>query len=243
MRYHFVIVESIANADIKKQPCQPSPCGPFSKCRSIGEIPSCSCLESYVGIPPNCRPECVTSSECTKNLACINQKCVDPCPGRCGLNAECRVVSHVVQCICILDFVGDPYLECHPTKENEKLEALTPCHPSPCGTNAECRERNGAGSCKCLSNYYGNPYEGCRPECVMNSDCPPNKACQQQKCFDPCPSTCGKNSYCQVINHVPTCNCPAEYTGDPYRLCSKIAERKLYLLPPVFSSYLYCIAI
>ena len=191
-------------------------------------------MESYIGRPPNCRPECVTSSDCASNLACINQKCVDPCPGRCGLNAECRVVSHSVQCVCLIGYSGDPFVQCNPPIENDVVEVLTPCNPTPCGPNAECKERNGAGSCKCLPEYYGNPYEGCRPECIMNSDCPSNKACQQQKCQDPCPGTCGQNAYCQVINHLPSCNCNAGYSGDPYRLCIKPAERKkLFIVTPI----------
>lgn len=62
-----------------------------------------------------------------------------------------------------------------------------PCEPSPCGLNAECSESNGAGACRCIDTYLGNPYEGCRPECVINTDCPPQLACTQNKCKDPCP--------------------------------------------------------
>lgn len=207
-------------------PCRPSPCGPYAQCRPIGEAPSCSCLESYIGRPPNCRPECVTSSDCASSLACINQKCVDPCPGRCGVNAECRVVSHAVQCSCVVGYTGDPFVECNLPPERDVVEVRTPCSPSPCGPNAVCRERNGAGSCTCLPEYFGNPYEGCRPECVMNSDCPSNKACQQQKCQDPCPGTCGQNADCQVVNHLPSCTCITGYTGDPYRICTRPVERK-----------------
>lgn len=109
-------------------------------------------------------------------------------------------------------------------------EVLTPCSPSPCGPNAICRERNGAGSCICLDEYIGNPYEGCRPECIHNSDCASNKACTRNKCVDPCPSTCGQNAQCQVINHSPSCNCILGYTGDPFRFCSlPPPERKIRL--------------
>lgn len=222
------IIEPVRDV-IPSDPCRPSPCGPYSQCRAVGESPSCSCLESYIGLPPNCRPECVTSSDCRSQQACINQKCVDPCPGRCGLNAECRVVSHAVQCLCLAGYIGDPFVQCNPAPERD-LEVINPCNPSPCGTNAECRERNGASSCSCLPDYFGNPYEGCRPECIMNSDCPSNKACQQQKCRDPCPGVCGQNAECQVVNHLPNCNCLLGYSGDPYRLCIRPAERKLFLL-------------
>ncbi|KRT79970.1 hypothetical protein AMK59_6537, partial [Oryctes borbonicus] len=69
-------------------PCQPSPCGPNSQCRELNNQAVCSCLPSYIGSPPSCRPECVVSSECAPNKACIQQKCTDPCPGTCGLSAN-----------------------------------------------------------------------------------------------------------------------------------------------------------
>lgn len=65
-----------------------------------------------MGIPPNCRPECISNNECPTNLACINQKCRDPCPGSCGLNAECHVVLHVPNCVCVKDYIGDPFTAC-----------------------------------------------------------------------------------------------------------------------------------
>ena len=204
---------------VPTNPCQPSPCGPNAECREINGSPSCSCLPEFQGSPPNCRPECVSNSECASNLACINRKCKDPCPGICGLNAECRVVSHTPNCVCVTGYIGDPFTQCTvpptPVQEN-----LTPCNPSPCGVNAECKERNGAGACVCIPEYIGNPYEGCRPECSVNSDCPSNKACIRNKCQDPCPGTCGQNAQCQVINHLPSCTCIPGYTGDPFRYCN-----------------------
>lgn len=95
-------------------PCQPSPCGPYATCRVVNDSPSCSCEPNYLGSPPNCRPECVSSSECPKNMACKNQKCEDPCPGSCGANTECNVVSHTAICSCVYRYSGDPFTECLP---------------------------------------------------------------------------------------------------------------------------------
>lgn len=106
--------------------------------------------------------------------------------------------------------------------ENRPVEQINPCVPSPCGANAVCREQNGAGSCTCLPEYLGNPYEGCRPECAVNTDCAPNKACTNNKCKDPCPGVCGPNAECQVTAHVPVCSCFLGYQGDPFRYCSPI---------------------
>lgn len=61
-----------------------------------------------------CRPECVLSSDCPTDKACVRNKCVDPCPGVCGYNAECTVVSHVPSCNCAPGFVGDPFAGCIP---------------------------------------------------------------------------------------------------------------------------------
>lgn len=200
-------------------PCQPSPCGPNAECREIGNSPSCICLREYIGSPPNCRPECASNTDCSSNLACINMKCRDPCPGACGLNAECRVISHTPMCICQSGFAGDPFSQCSVIQMTPQ-EQITPCSPSPCGSNAVCREQNGAGSCTCLPDYIGNPYEGCRPECILNSDCPSNRACIRSKCADPCPGTCGSNAECQVVNHLPSCTCRIGYTGDPFKYCN-----------------------
>lgn len=158
-------------------------------------------------------------------MACIRQKCADPCDGSCGANAECRVVNHTPMCVCLTGYNGDPFSQCsiqRPAQDDPK-----PCSPNPCGSNAICREQNGAGACQCQPEYFGNPYEGCRPECVLNSDCPSNRACVSSKCQDPCPGACGQNAYCQVVNHLPSCTCLSGFTGNPYSFCgNQPIERK-----------------
>lgn len=99
-----------------------------------------------------------------------------------------------------------------------------PCNPSPCGSNAICREQNGAGSCTCLDEYFGDPYVGCRPECLVNSECPHDRACMNKKCRDPCPGSCGINAICQVINHIPECSCLPGFAGDALSFCKEIVE-------------------
>lgn len=99
-------------------PCIPSPCGPNSECKIKSNRPVCSCLPNYFGSPPNCRPECIINSECPLTKACINQKCVDPCPGSCGYNAECQVINHVPICHCLNGFTGDPFTGCQQGTSN-----------------------------------------------------------------------------------------------------------------------------
>lgn len=222
----FIACSPIQRIPEKPQnPCQPTPCGPNAQCAVINNSPSCTCLPEFRGSPPNCRPECGSNSECPTNLACINQKCRDICPGSCGTNAECRVFSHTVMCVCMPGYTGDPFSQCL-TKQLETLpnEQPTPCEPSPCGANAICKEQNGAGSCSCLKDYIGNAYEGCRPECVVNSDCTADRTCIRSKCQDSCPGSCGLNAVCQVVNHLPTCDCLQGYSGNAFSFCGIIQD-------------------
>lgn len=94
------------------------------------------------------------------------------------------------------------------------------CHPSPCGPYSQCKEINDRAICSCLENYIGSP-PACRPECTINSDCLPDKACINLKCVDACASCpCGDQALCHAINHNPICSCPLGYTGDPFIRCT-----------------------
>lgn len=204
---------------VKINPCLPSPCGPNSACIEKENDADCKCLPEFIGSPPSCRPECTSNTDCDTNKACINKKCRDPCLGSCGVNAQCRVVSHTPMCSCQNGYTGDPFQYCTVKVAQIAQERPTPCIPSPCGANAECKERNNIGSCTCIPGYFGDPYVACKPECLLNSDCLANQACHLNKCHDPCPGTCGVNALCNVVNHIPSCNCPAQHFGDPYKIC------------------------
>jgi len=94
------------------RPCSPSPCGPNSICRELNEQAVCTCAPEFLGSPPLCRPECTLSSDCRQNEACANQKCRDPCPGTCGIQARCMVVNHNPVCSCPESYTGDPFIRC-----------------------------------------------------------------------------------------------------------------------------------
>lgn len=136
----------------------------------------------------------------------MNEKCRDPCQGTCSITSLCTVYNHVPVCTCPERYTGDPFSN---------------CYPAPCGSNTQCND----GICTCLAEYQGDPYVGCRPECVLNTDCPQNRACVRNKCVNPCsgiisrnpcsPSPCGPNSVCRVINQQPVCSCVAGYLGAP----------------------------
>lgn len=65
-----------------------------------------------MGAPPACRPECTISAECPSNQACSNQRCINPCIGSCGVNAECKVVNHNPICTCPASYTGEPFSRC-----------------------------------------------------------------------------------------------------------------------------------
>lgn len=108
-QYNLLIAEL---PPVQLNHCQPTPCGPNSMCQIINDSPSCSCLLDYIGSPPQCRPECISNSECLSHQACINQKCKNPCTDSCGINAECRTISHTPMCFCPVGYTGDPFVQC-----------------------------------------------------------------------------------------------------------------------------------
>lgn len=112
--FYLIRLSSVIFEEPRGNPCLPSPCGPYSNCRIRNDRPVCSCDAGYLGVPPNCRPECMVNSDCPLDKACYNQKCTDPCPGTCGINALCKVVLHSPICSCQAEFVGDPFTRCTP---------------------------------------------------------------------------------------------------------------------------------
>ena len=218
--------------------CNPSPCGANAICKERNAAGSCTCLSGYHGDPySGCRPECVMNADCSKNHVCTNNKCIDPCLGTCGINANCVVYNHIPVCSCLPKFTGNPERSCQviPSKNYILLSVEfyifflvvhegpkgDPCVPSPCGPYSQCRVVNNYAVCSCQKNFIGIP-PSCRPECMISADCPQNRACINNKCHDPCPNTCGIASLCQVINHNPVCSCPPNNTGDPFIRCFEI---------------------
>lgn len=118
--YHYFFADEPPIPSVNRNPCAPSPCGPFSMCQAVGDLPSCTCLQNYIGSPPNCRPECTINSECVSNRACIREKCRDPCPGSCGIGAQCTVINHTPTCTCPEGYTGDPFNNCFPKPPTRK---------------------------------------------------------------------------------------------------------------------------
>lgn len=132
--------------------CDPSPCGPHSTCRSVDIAAICACQPGYSGIPPECRPECVSSSECAPSEACVNLKCQDPCPGTCGRDAKCQVVNHNPICVCPSGRSGDPLTGCHLISTSCKDD------------NVYCSSLATAGYCSSSPSYMHNY---CKKSCEI----------------------------------------------------------------------------
>ncbi|KAF0298054.1 Neurogenic locus notch 3 [Amphibalanus amphitrite] len=216
-----LIPQTTPKPAIEVDPCLPNPCGPYSQCQKHNGQAVCSCESGYFGVPPNCRPECLVPSDCAKTLTCMDQHCVDPCEGSCGVNTHCKVRNHSPVCSCRTGYEGDPFTGCA-IRRTTPPPPSDPCFPTPCGANTQCRNNNGLPVCTCLTNYFGNPYEGCKPECVLDGDCPLDKNCARMKCVNPCPGPCGSGADCSVVNHITMCSCPEGYTGDPFSLCRPV---------------------
>lgn len=206
--------------DIPLTPCSPSPCGPNAICKEQKNAGACVCLPDHIGNPyEGCRPECVVNSDCATNLACIQNKCKNPCNNICGRNAICNVLNHAPSCQCLPGLIGSPYQNCYEDKiADVPVIQTNPCLPSPCGPYSICKVTNDQAICTCQPEYLGTP-PNCKPECLISSECNQQQACIKQKCRNPCEGVCGQNTECKVINHSPICSCRSQYTGDPFSKC------------------------
>jgi hypothetical protein len=72
----------------------------------------------------------VLNADCPQNKACLRNKCVDPCPGVCGVNAECHVYNHIPNCECISGHQGNAFHGCYLIIKVEPAptQAFDPCH-------------------------------------------------------------------------------------------------------------------
>lgn len=117
---NFNLLLFYLDVPVSSDPCNPSPCGPYSQCRNLNNHATCSCLPNYIGSPPSCRPECTVSSECSPDKACVNLKCINPCMGACGSGARCEVINHSPICSCREGQTGDPFRSCYTIPSKKK---------------------------------------------------------------------------------------------------------------------------
>ncbi|KAG4068168.1 hypothetical protein HA402_001593 [Bradysia odoriphaga] len=59
-------------------------------------------------------------------------------------------------------------------------------------------------------------------KCSVHRECDDSSACYNGRCVEPCLlNVCGVNAKCKTVNHTPICNCPPNYTGDPFVICTQ----------------------
>ncbi len=212
-------------APVENDPCNPSPCGRNTICTVLDGGPVCECMADYIGNANiACNPGCVLNSNCPNNQACVKRKCVDPCPGTCGAFADCRVSNHRAVCTCIPGYEGDPFRRCYPSQDPPPPppKPFEPsCYPNPCGPNSKCEMEGPRPVCSCLPGFFGKP-TNCHPECTSSSNCDNWLACINGRCVDPCRGICGANTFCNVVDHNPICECSPGFTGDPFSNCYRI---------------------
>lgn len=54
----------------------------------------------------------LVNDDCPYNRVCTNNRCVDPCVGLCGINANCVTRNHIGTCQCLPGHNGDPFSGC-----------------------------------------------------------------------------------------------------------------------------------
>ena len=147
-------------------------------------------MPDFYGAPPSCRPECTVNSECDFSKSCIRQKCVDPCIGSCGQEAECRVVNHAPICSCRRGYEGDPFVRCAIVPGIVEYSTIF-----------------------YIQNYLDNIINFRIHLTTIIFLTEVIVPLQDQ---NPCvPSPCGPNSQCQVINQASSCACLENYVGSP----------------------------
>ena len=164
-------------------PClHENPCSVRAECRVRGHQASCRCPPGYVGNPQiDCRPEeepeCRTDGDCPSQLACLNNKCQNPCLviEPCQIPSECKVLPtlpvRTMVCVCPSGYISSGSGTCQATAPVIQLECTKDddCAPNKscvnalckdpcdCGANAECNVVNHKPICSCLNDYDGNP--------------------------------------------------------------------------------------
>lgn len=176
---------------------------------------------------------------CDQGFVLIKNKCVDinECSSSpCHTSAVCKNTIGSYSCECAQGTIsdsktggckkpGDCFIDsdCPDSAVCENSRCKNPCELSKaCGKNAKCEAEGHRANCHCPTLTTGDPKTECvRIECLVNTDCPSNKACINTQCKDPCSIDhyCGERADCFTENHIAVCSCQPGSTGDPLLGC------------------------
>jgi len=186
-------------------PCASDPCSPRALCTVDYHKHVCKCPPGFTGdayfgaCVPIKKGECDHDHECPDDKACYDHQCRSPCspPGHrgrvCGTNAECYATLHRAVCQCPLGWAGNPHETCYQRKHlfhHNTFYILS------------------------INSFL------LADQCLIDPDCPTNKACVKNECVNPCTSTtCGERATCSVDYHRARCTCPPGLQGNPLERC------------------------
>lgn len=226
-----------------------NPCSPKAECRVQNYMALCRCPPGYVGNPYiDCRhevqPECRKDGDCPSHLACLSNKCENPCTALepCRRPSECQVVGSLpvrtMICICPSGYISSGSGTCQPTtpvkeiggcvsdsdcptdKSCDKGICRDPCN---CGINSECRIKDHRPVCTCKQGYDGNPEIQCsKIGCRSDDECSGQHSCVNRQCVPVCSadgSSCGRQANCYGSNHRAVCECAPGFMGNPKISC------------------------
>jgi len=188
---------------------------------------------------PNLPALCQADSDCPESLSCnlVTRKCSDPCHTSgliCDSNKKCEVRHHRAVCVCKAGFVvsEEGVLMCAPervqcSRDDECASNLAcvhgkcqnPCTKrAPCPASKTCEVLDHKPVCICTKD--------CHPSlsiCLRDNGCPPQLACHNYRCTDPCQNfTCPQDAPCFVEHHRPVCKfCPSGFVSDQKSGCIK----------------------
>ncbi|XP_037042825.1 neurogenic locus notch homolog protein 1-like [Bradysia coprophila] len=154
-----------------EHPCDPNPCRGYNEfCRELKGHAFCQCQYApFRRLPESgCNPECGTKFDCPANETCLNNKCVQSCPGDCSPSEECFVFNHQAKCrpknsrpecssnnVCSSDEACDGY------------KCVDPCLDYCVERHADCQIVNQQPICNCKPGYHRHSYGGCYRDGVI----------------------------------------------------------------------------
>ncbi|OXA59283.1 neurogenic locus notch homolog protein 2 [Folsomia candida] len=213
-----------------RDPCVGYCKGLWKKCEVIEHKPRCNCeVNTYPADDGNCLLN--SGSYCGRDPIRV-----------CGQNSQCIESTVGPVCRCLAGYVGNPpnckacvsAFECGKSDQTclngRCVHACTTMH---CASNAVCVVEEGNPECKCLKGYEGDGIAECvkvktpmnLTACENDTQCIGTESCINAKCQSPCIGTCGNAAECIIRNRIPSCYCPAGFTGDPYFWCVQVPPR------------------
>lgn len=215
--------------------CDEDTCADSAICKGQQHQPKCYCPQGTTGnpfirctlllSPPDGQPECRSDSECPTQMACINQKCVNPCANEqvCKPDQECRVLDtsplRTVMCQCPPDMVVDSsgrcisvrHEQCHTDNDCSDREkcirgtCIEACKIDRCGVNALCNSFSHQAVCTCAPGYTGNAHVECTtihitPPVILPPECYIDSDCTYDKTCRGgyCVNPCREDNPCAV---------------------------------------------